>query len=263
MKYLAVLLLVAVPATAVAEQRQRGSSRPAARQQATSPATPGAVPPRAVSPRHVPQPRIGQPLQPAGWQWYVNGPRRGPRIDSPLLPAGQQWFGWRGDGRRERHWQGGWYNPYGVGVGYGYGAGYPAAEYVDERYNQLPPAQVMTKGLLRLDVTPSTGLQYYVDDAFFGTSQDLGLEFELNAGARHVEIRAPGYRPLVFDTRIEVGEVVTYRGALEPLTEAQARMPQATGNKTIYVIPGCYIGNAPPKAANLRKGCDIKRVTTR
>lgn len=263
MKYLAVLLLVAVPATAVADQRQRGSSRPAARQQTSSPAPPRAVSPRAVSPRHVPQPRIGQPLQPAGWQWYVNGPRRGPRIDSPLLPAGQQWFGWRGDGRRERHWQGGWYNPYGVGVGYGYGAGYPAAEYVDERYNQLPPAQVMTKGLLRLDVTPSTGLQYYVDDAFFGTSQDLGLEFELNAGARHIEIRAPGYKPLVFDTRIEVGEVVTYRGALEPLTEAQPRMPQATGNKTIYVIPGCYMGNAPPKAGNLRKGCDIKRVTTR
>lgn len=271
MKYLAVLLLVAVPAAANADERQRGSSRGAARQQASRPAppssvSPSAVPPRPVSPRFVSprfEPRIGQPLRPAGWQWFVNGPRRGPRIDSPVLPAGQQWFGWRGDGRRERHWQGGWYNPYGVGVGYGYGAGYPAAEYVDERYNQVPPVEVMTKGLLRLDVTPSTGLQYYVDDTFFGTSQDLGLEFELNAGARHVEIRAAGYKPLAFDTRIDVGAVVTYRGALEPLTDGQARSAQATGNKTIYVIPGCYMGNAPPKAANLRKGCDIKRVTTR
>jgi hypothetical protein len=258
MKYLAVLLLVAVPAAADADQRQRGASRPAARQEASRPA-----PPQSVSPRPSPQPRIGQPLVPAGWQWYVSGPRRGPQINSPLLPAGQQWFGWRGDGRRERHWQGGWYNPYGIGAGYGYGAGYPAAEYVDERYNQLPPVEVMTKGLLRLDVTPATGLQYYVDDTFFGTSQDLGLEFELNAGARHIEIRAAGYKPLAFDTRIDVGAVVSYRGALEPLTEGQARSPQATGNKTIYVIPGCYIGNAPPKAANLRKGCDIKRVTTR
>ena len=240
MRYLALLLLVAVPAAADADQRS-GASRPAPRQQAQRPS---------------PQPRIGQPLRPAGWQWFVNGPGQ-PRIVNPMLPAGQHWFGWRGDGRRERHWQGGWFPP-----SYGYGAGYPAAEYVDERQSGYPVASIQTKGLLRLDITPATGLQYYIDDAFFGTSQDLGTEFEVNAGARHIEIRAAGYKPLAFDTRIEPGEVVTYRGALEPLTSAE-RAPQAVGNKTIYVIRGCYMGNAPPKAENLRKGCNINNVTTR
>jgi hypothetical protein len=31
----------------------------------------------------------------------------------------------------------------------------------------------------------------------------------------------------------------------------------------MYIIPGCYIGNAPPVADRLRAGCDINKLVTR
>lgn len=35
-----------------------------------------------------------------------------------------------------------------------------------------------------------------------------------------------------------------------------------TGSRTIYLIPGCYLGNVPPDASRLRAGCDIGRLKT-
>jgi hypothetical protein len=34
------------------------------------------------------------------------------------------------------------------------------------------------------------------------------------------------------------------------------------GSNTLYVIPGCYLGNRPPRAQSLPPGCDIKRSRT-
>lgn len=145
---------------------------------------------------------------------------------------------------------------------FGYGFGYfgPAAE---DRYEPEPRERerIVTTGLLRLEITPATGLQYYVDGLYIGSSSNLGTEFALNAGARRVEVRATGYKPLVFDTRIVAGEQTTFRATLEPLT--QPPPAQATGNPTMFIIPGCYMGNTRPSADDLRSGCDINRLITR
>jgi hypothetical protein len=60
--------------------------------------------------------------------------------------------------------------------------------------------------------------QIYVDGRYVGTvgqfsptSQPLGL----TAGRHHIQITAPGYRPMEFDADIVAGEVVPYQGTLE------------------------------------------------
>jgi hypothetical protein len=35
-----------------------------------------------------------------------------------------------------------------------------------------------------------------------------------------------------------------------------------TGSRTMYVIPGCYLGNVPPDQDRLPAGCDISRMKT-
>ncbi len=50
-----------------------------------------------------------------------------------------------------------------------------------------------------------------VDD-FDGTFQALKLE----SGAHHIQIVAQGFAPLDFDVRINPGQKITYRGALQP-----------------------------------------------
>ena len=35
-----------------------------------------------------------------------------------------------------------------------------------------------------------------------------------------------------------------------------------TGSRTLYLIPGCYLGNVPPEADRLPAGCDITRLKT-
>jgi hypothetical protein len=133
----------------------------------------------------------------------------------------------------------------------------------------------VTTGRLRLEVQPEHAWQLFVDAVFLGSHDDLGNEVELPPGPRRIELRAPGYEPLVFDARIELDRTITYRGRLERIVTApqppNAREPQhpdtptttapapvaPTGSKTLYVIPGCYLGNVPPQADRLREGCDI------
>ena len=76
---------------------------------------------------------------------------------------------------------------------------------------------------------------------------------------------------------------VVYRGALDPIEvvaeppsvprtplapeAAQARQaaeaPKAPqGGRTMYLIPGCYMGNVQPTAAMLPPGCDISKLIT-
>ena len=35
-----------------------------------------------------------------------------------------------------------------------------------------------------------------------------------------------------------------------------------SGDRTVYVIPGCYVGNVPPKDVKLPANCDLSKVTT-
>jgi hypothetical protein len=199
---------------------------------------------------------------PAGWNTPASKPHG--------ITHGNTWSqmhrgGWR-PGRFPNRFPGGTYysTPY-AGFGYGWGFYPPWPGGPAEPEAPPPPVEEIsttaTTGVLRLEVTPASGLEYYVDGIFIGNSSTLGSDIELNAGARRVEVRAAGYKPLVFDVRIVVGRETVFRATMEPLVQPQA--PPATGQRTMYIIPGCYLGNAPPSPAGLRSGCDINKLITR
>ena len=70
---------------------------------------------------------------------------------------------------------------------------------------------------MSFEIQPANA-QIYVDGRYVGTvgqfsptSQPLGL----TAGRHHIQITAPGYRPMEFDADIVAGEVIPYQGTLE------------------------------------------------
>lgn len=135
-----------------------------------------------------------------------------------------------------------------------------------------PPAAPM--GALRLEVEPKESLQIFVDGAYVGTPADLGDELELAPGTRRIELRANGYRTLVFSAEIVDGRSITYRGSLERDEAPRPSAPSSSapiapvapavpaGSRVMYVIPGCYLGNVSPKGVNLPAGCDLSKLTT-
>lgn len=61
--------------------------------------------------------------------------------------------------------------------------------------------------------------------------------------------------------------VVVVAPAPQPAEVERAETPAApivvpSGSRTIYVIPGCYLGNVPPDKDRLPAGCDISRMKT-
>ena len=127
------------------------------------------------------------------------------------------------------------------------------------------PAPVPTMGRLRLEVEPGGALPVYVDNFYVGTLEQLDGELELEQGAHKISIRAPGYKPLTFDANIVADRATTYRGTLtaeDTTPAAAAKEAPPAPPSTFYLIPGCYVGNTPPKAANLPDGCDVARLQT-
>ena len=71
-----------------------------------------------------------------------------------------------------------------------------------------------------LQVAPKDA-QVYVDGYYAGTVDDFDGHFQhldLSPQLHHVEIRAPGYQPLVFDVVIQPHHKTNYRGKLLPST---------------------------------------------
>jgi PEGA domain-containing protein len=74
-------------------------------------------------------------------------------------------------------------------------------------------------GGLRLKVEPKEA-QVYVDGYYAGIVDDFNGHFQrlkLIPGLYHLEIRASGYQPLVFEIRVEAFETTEYRGTLQRL----------------------------------------------
>lgn len=151
-------------------------------------------------------------------------------------------------------------------------------EHGGERTSDSAPAPVAERGTLRLliDVGDDTReqVQVFVDGVFVGMLADRGSDLPLESGTRRIELRAPGHEPLVFDVRIAAGELIVYRGALEPRSHEVARpsagpplggaqqAAPASGSSTFYLIPGCYLGNIPPERVTLPPGCEGRPVVT-
>ena len=172
------------------------------------------------------------------------------------------------------------------GYGYGYASAYPVTYGTYEATPPpLPPSGITVfeaepqGGRIRLDVDPPGQWQLFVDGVYYGTADDLGTEVELPVGPRRIEMHARGYQPLVFDACITTERTITYRGTMLPSgaaarptgpspsvvpPEGPAPAPPAvaTGSRTIYVIPGCYLGNVAPQKEKLRDGCDMSGLKT-
>lgn len=133
-----------------------------------------------------------------------------------------------------------------------------------------PTSSVVPVGALRFDVEPRD-LQVFVDGAFVGTPADLNDQIDLTPGTRRIELRARGYKAITFNVEIVRDRTITYRGSLErdvipePKAPTVPRAPESPKAPavptTIYLIPGCYLGNVAPRAAELRAGCDMSKLT--
>ena len=135
---------------------------------------------------------------------------------------------------------------------------------------------------MRLDIQSGVDPQIYVDGYYVGMLSDVSGELTLDTGAHTLELREDGYESLRVDVQISTDGLITYRGELKPVGGAGVRGSGAgvrgsgadlraggadlSGPRadipptTIYVIPGCYVGNVPPKDAGLPAGCDEGRA---
>jgi hypothetical protein len=164
---------------------------------------------------------------------------------------------------------------------YSYFPSYGLPTVVESYETPSPPAEVASPiepppppgpppppiGVLRLDVEPRDLIQIFVDGVYIGTPDDVGDDLGLAPGVRHIELRARGFKTLSFDADIVQDRSITYRGQLERDPEAPPPpvvivKPPASGSRTMYVIPGCYLGNVAPTQASLRAGCDLSKLTT-
>jgi hypothetical protein len=135
----------------------------------------------------------------------------------------------------------------------------------------------VSNGYLGVQVLPTTA-QVFVDGLYVGTVNDLRGSRRgqpLAPGAHRLELRAPGYEPVVVDIRIDPGETTIYRGEMTlvpstppPAAPANPTPPSPTPRttapaKTFYVIPGCYAGDKRPDVALLPRGCDVSKLRQR
>ncbi len=127
-----------------------------------------------------------------------------------------------------------------------------------------PPPQ-NSVGQLQLEISPTGDQQQiFVDGAYVGTFKDFSGEMQLDAGLHTIDIQASGYETLHMDVNIFAGRSIAYRGTLTPASPPSASSPPVPSipatSTTIYVVPGCYIGNVPPQEVELPAGCDASRV---
>jgi hypothetical protein len=75
--------------------------------------------------------------------------------------------------------------------------------------------------------------------------------------------RAPGYES-AFDMNVVLSLVALNRGDLTPAPQSAGFVASSTrrGPDTFYVIPGCYLGNLPPRDVSVPPGCDLKKTRT-
>jgi hypothetical protein len=90
---------------------------------------------------------------------------------------------------------------------YGYGYGYP----------YVVPSGAVTGGL-RLEVAPKTA-EVFVDGYYAGVVDDFDGHFRhlnLTPGAHQIEVRAPGFQPLTFNTYIQADHTTDYKATMGP-----------------------------------------------
>jgi len=173
------------------------------------------------------------------------------------------------------------------GVGYGLGfrqrvgstafVGMPIVVYAIPQYvtplavaapvlsaSQQIETQAITGSLL-LQVQPPNA-QLFVDGYYVGMPEDFdGVrgDLQLEPGPHKIEFIAPGYENVTFNVRIAANQTVRYENAMKPAAAAPLTpLAAPIVPKTIYLVPGCYLGDVPPKDAHLPATCDVTRAVT-
>lgn len=239
-----------------------------------------AAQPEAVSPRSTQTPGlapIGLPLAPLGLPPGPTETRSAPATSPGSLPP----LPGHHKQRPERP------TPIAVYLlpGYGWGPAFsaptpgPAAALAPVTVPDVSRPPRAPSGTLELDLSPRVSGQVFVDGVYVGTLDELGHELRLAEGTRQLEVRTPGFEPFPLAVRIVDGRALTYRGVLQPLPVAAApnahgprpgnltepAVPPATppiARKPLYFIPGCYLGDVPPKEAGLPATCDPRLAVT-
>jgi hypothetical protein len=120
-------------------------------------------------------------------------------------------------------------------------------------------------GSLVLQVEPGSA-QVFVDGYYVGTADDFNAkrgELVMEIGPHRIDINAPGIESVKFDVMISPSQSIVYRRVLKAveITPPPA-MPIPTTPRSFYQVPGCYMGNVPPKDAGLPATCDVSRAVT-
>jgi hypothetical protein len=145
-----------------------------------------------------------------------------PRDERPLIVA-PRYYG-----------SGGYYRPYvfrpRTRINFGIFLGYPVPYAYEYPYPVPvygyggPAAQVVVGpgsryyGGVSLEITPSNA-EVFVDGQYAGLVHDFdGTQQPLTvtAGRHRLDLRAPGYEPLAIDVNVNPGELVPFRGDLQP-----------------------------------------------
>ena len=228
-----VRVIIAVLITTAMFAATAQAQRPPAYVIPSVPAPRDPLPRFTIAPRGAPLGPVGLPLPPIGLQ----PPPNGGDPDRRFVDRG--YFGW---------------------PAFVFYVSQPPApsvstpEPVDTSFQApLPPGRVI------FDVQPATA-QVFADGYYIGTPEDFsaarggGL---LDPGAHRLDVSAPGYEPAAMDVRVMSGQSLTVRATLKALPP-----PAAIPATTFYLIPGCYMGNIPPKDAHLPPTCDQSRAVT-
>jgi len=114
----------------------------------------------------------------------------------------------------------------GFPVTYPYSYGLPA--YVYPSYPTYPYGSVGVYGStnpapqdfggVSFEITPDDA-QIVVDGQYVGTVRDFSPSYQpltLTPGPHHIELQAEGCLPMAFDVQVQPGQVIPYRGALQP-----------------------------------------------
>jgi hypothetical protein len=217
----------------------------------------------AISPR-TGSPQDGWPRDPLpNWSIPARGHVQLPQIGLPLPRIGldpqnavpQNRVGRPRRDNRDRKWLGSPWVVYAV----------PQIFYAEPAYQTPAPApEPPPAGRLVINVEPATA-QIFAGGYYLGTAEDMDAlagGARLEPGAYRVEISAPGYETVSFLASVRPDQSTTYRRVLQPI-EPPATSAASTGAPTtFYVIPGCYMGNVPPKDARLPASCDISKTIT-
>ena len=127
-----------------------------------------------------------------------------------------------------------------------------------------------TTGRLLLNLHSGIDPQIFVDGYYVGLFSDVGGELILDAGGHTIELHEEGFLDARVDVRIPLDGTISYDVTLKPIEPAPLSLvapvapvaSPAPAPATIYVVPGCYVGNVPPQQVTLPAGCQGRGAMT-